>query len=163
VTAPGSPRGGASGVGPGAAVAFATIAFATLVIFGFGMLSLALGEDVIEVRGLGAVPGILGLVAGTVVFGLCLLSVLRRPAPSFWSVLWITAAVFLAYLLALWIGALGAGAGIAAATSIIGRIATTWFGAIVAGAAAISAWGGVALVRTRAGRPRWPWERDEDQ
>ncbi len=160
---PGSPRDGAPGVGPFAAVAFATIAFATLVIFGFGMLSLALGEDVIEVRGLGQVPGIVSVAAATAAFALCLLPVVRRPAPSFGAVLWITAAVFLAYLVALWFGALGAGAGIAPATAVIGRIATTWFGAIVAGAAAISAWGGIALVRTRASRPRWPWERDEDE
>ncbi|WP_439591824.1 hypothetical protein [Microbacterium sp.] len=150
-------------VSPAVAVAFATVAFATLVIFGFGMLSLALGEDVIAVRGLGQVPGILSLSVATVSFAALLAIALRRPQPSFWAVAWITAAVFLVYLATLWIGAVGAGAGIVTAAAIAGRVATTWFGAVLAGAAAVAGWGGIALVRTRADRPRWPWERDDDE
>jgi len=31
----------------------------------------------------------------------------------------------------------------------------------VLAAAAVAGWAGVALRRTRASRPRWPWEGDE--
>ncbi|GAA1929486.1 hypothetical protein GCM10009775_21920 [Microbacterium aoyamense] len=150
-------------VRPPVAVALATVVFATLVIFGFGMLSLALDEDVIAMPGLGQVPGILSLSIAAVSFAVLLAIALRQSAPSFWAVAWITPAVFLVYLATLWIGAVGVGAGIAAAAAIAGRVATTWFGAVPAGAAAVAAWGGMALVRTRADRPRWPWEHDDDE
>ena len=159
-----SSRGaGAPRVSPPVAVAFATVGFVTLVIFGFGMLSLALGEDVIVVGGIGQLPGILSVSLATLAFALLLAIVVRRPAPSFWAVAWITAAVFLVYLVALGFGALAVGAGVATAAAAAGHVATTWFGAIPAAAAAVAAWGGIALVRTRADRPQWPWERDIDE
>ncbi|MET0813315.1 MAG: hypothetical protein ABWY03_09680 [Microbacterium sp.] len=148
---------------PPVAVAFATVAFVTLVIFGFGMLSLALGEDVIAVVGLGQIPGILSLSVATIAFACFLALVVRRPAPSFWAVAWIAPAVFLVYLVVLGLGALSVGAGIATAAAVSGRVATTWFGVVPAAAAAVAAWGGIALVRTRADRPRWPWESDIDE
>ena len=55
------------------------------------------------------------------------------------------------------------GADLAVAAAVAGRIATTWFGVVVAAAALIAAWGGIALVRTRAQRPRWPWEDEFDE
>ena len=85
------------------------------------------------------------------------------PAPSFWGAAWTTAATFIAYLLGLWLGAVTTGADLAVATAVAGRIATTWFGVVVAGAALIASWGGIALVRTRAQRPRWPWEDEFDE
>ncbi|MET0736541.1 MAG: hypothetical protein ABWY55_12975, partial [Microbacterium sp.] len=101
-------------------------------------------------------------------FGIGLwLTLRRRPAgdarhPSFWNAGWITAATFLAYLAGLWVGAVATGADLAVATGVAGRIATSWFGVVVAAAALVSSWGGIALVRTTARRPRWPWEDDED-
>jgi hypothetical protein len=149
-------------VRPLTALAFATAAFVALLIFGLGMVSLAIGEDVIATPGLGQTPGILATVLATVAFAVALWAALRRDRPSFWGAAWTTLATFLAYLAGVFVGAAAAG-DLAVAAAVTGRIATTWFGVAIAGAALVSAWGGIALVRTRAGRPRWPWEDEFDE
>ena len=168
------PDGGT--VRPVAALGFATVTFVALLIFGLGMVSLALSEDVIAAAGLGQVPGILATVLSTIAFAAGLWAAVRphRPAdgsqqdaprvqPSFWGAAWTTAATFLAYVAGVFLGAVTTGADLAVAAAAAGRIATTWFGVVVAGAALVSAWGGIALVRTRARRPRWPWEDEFDE
>jgi hypothetical protein len=155
------PHGGR--VRPITALAFATASFIALLIFGLGMTSLALGEDVIATPGLGQVPGIVATASATVAFALGLWASVRRRRPSFWGAAWTTAGAYLAYLAGVWLGAVATGADLALAASVAGRIATSWFGAVVAGAALISAWGGIALVRTDARRPRWPWEDEFDE
>lgn len=165
---------------PAVALAFATIGFSALTIFGLGMVSLATGEDVIATPGLGQVPGIVGVILAVLAFaGGLWASIGRSPSPvdaagaagpgdgtprgpSFWGVVWTTAACFLAYVGGVWFGVLTTGAGLAVATGVAGRLATSWFGAVIAGAAFVSAWAGIALVRTRAHRPRWPWEDPGD-
>jgi len=136
------------------ALGLATVTFVALLIFGLGMASLILEADIVESPGLGQVPGI---------FATALWVGLRGPRPSFWAALWTAAACYLVYIGGMWIGALVASAELAVATDVAGRIATTWFGGVVALAAAVSAWGGIALVRTRAQRPRWPWEDEFDE
>lgn len=163
---------------PPVALAFATIGFAALTIFGLGMVSLFTGEDVIATPGLGQIPGIVGVILGILAFAGGLWAAIGRSGergdaaapsgaagaraatrgPSFWGVAWTTAAAFLAYIGGVWIAALVTGADLGVATGVAGRLATSWFGAVVAAAAFVSAWAGIALVRTRARRPRWPWE-----
>ncbi|GAA2986326.1 hypothetical protein JOD63_002291 [Microbacterium terrae] len=160
MTGPAAPGGS---VRPAAALALATISFVALFIFGLGMTSLATGEDVIAVRGLGQSPGIVAAVVATGVFAVALWPGLRRVPPTYWAAAWTAAATFLAYLLALVVAVVATGGDLASAVAVAGRISTTWFGVVVAGAAAVCAWGGVALVRTRASRPRWPWEDEFDE
>ncbi|KQP69638.1 hypothetical protein ASF40_17440 [Microbacterium sp. Leaf288] len=177
-------------VRPPVALAFATMGFVALLIFGLGMTSLAMGEDVIASPGLGQAPGITGVVCATLAFAGGLWAAIARassrtdaaaptggaaPAaagpgsiagagarhPSYWGAAWTTAATFLAYLGGVWFGAVFTGADLGVATAVVGRLATTWFGFVVASAAFVSSWAGIALVRTRARRPRWPWEDDE--
>ena len=155
------PPGG--GVRPLTALAFATATFIALLIFGLGMTSLVLGADVIETPGLGQVPGIMATALATIAFAGGLWAAVRRPHPSFWGAAWTTASSYLAYLAGVWVGAVATGADAALAASVAGRIATSWFGVVVAGAALISSWGGIALVRTTARRPRWPWEDEFDE
>ncbi|MBD3943111.1 hypothetical protein IF188_15565 [Microbacterium sp. NEAU-LLC] len=88
--------------------------------------------------------------------------IVRTWQPSFWGVVWTTAAAFLAYIGGVLIAAVATGTDLALATGVAGRLATSWFGAVVAGAAFVSAWAGIALVRTRARRPRWPWENPDE-
>ncbi|HKP09048.1 MAG TPA: hypothetical protein VJU58_17500, partial [Microbacterium sp.] len=83
--------------------------------------------------------------------------------PSYWGAAWTTAATFLAYLGGVWFGAVFTGADLGVATAVVGRLATTWFGLVVAAAAFVAAWSGIALVRTHARRPRWPWEDEFDE
>ena len=83
--------------------------------------------------------------------------------PSYWGSAWTTAATFVAYVGGVWIAALVTGADLGVATGVAGRLATSWFGLAVAAAAFVCAWSGIALVRTRAQRPRWPWEDEFDE
>lgn len=82
--------------------------------------------------------------------------------PSFWGAAWTTAACFLAYVGGVWLGAVATGTDVAVASAVAGRLATSWVGLVVAAAAFVCSWSGIALVRTRARRPRWPWEDDAD-
>ncbi|HWM16845.1 MAG TPA: hypothetical protein VNP97_09670 [Microbacterium sp.] len=150
-------------VRPLVALGLATLAFVALLIFGLGMTSLALSADIVEVPGLGQIPGILATALTTAAFAVALWAVVRRPQPSFWGALWAALACYLVYVATIWIGVAGTGAGFAVATEVAGRIATTGFGVVIAVTAAMAAWGGIALVRTRAQRPRWPWEDEFDE
>ena len=150
-------------VTPGVALIFATVGFLALLIFGLGVVSLALDESIIETPGLGPIPGVVATTTAIVVFAATLWAVVRRTEPSFWNAIWIAAAVFLGYLGGLWIAAILTGVPIGVATGVSGRIAMTWFGVVIAGTALVTAWAGIALVRTRARRPRWPWEPRGDE
>lgn len=150
-------------VRPGLALALATAAFFALLIFGLGMTSLIADQDVIETPGLGQIPGITGTVLTTAAFAAALWAAVRRRPAAYSGALWTALACFLAYVVGVWLGALFSGAGLAVSTAVAGRIATSWFGLVVAAAALLAAWGGIALVRTRAQRPRWPWEDEFDE
>jgi hypothetical protein len=140
---------------PLTALAFATAAFIALLIFGLGMTSLALNQDVIETPGLGQVPGIVATASATVAFAAGLWASVRRRHPSFWGAAWTTAAAF-------WPTSSACGSGLSrpepTSRRAVGRRShrDVLVRAVVAGAGAISAWGGIALVRHGARRPRWP-------
>ncbi|WP_325485092.1 hypothetical protein [Microbacterium sp.] len=125
------------------------------------MMSLATNTDVIDTRGLTAVPGALGIAFATGAFAVALGVGLRPRHPSFFTALWAALAAALAYLAGVWIGAVGTGADLALATSVIGRLAIGWAAPVVALGGAIAAWGGVAVARTGARPPHWPWEGDD--
>jgi len=159
----GAPQSSGGPVRPIVALALATVSFIALVIFGLGMVSLAVGADIVEARGLGQIPGIVATALATAAFALSLWLTLRRQHPSFWGALWAALACYVVYVVSMWIGVLSTGADLTVATGVAGRIATTWFGIVVAASGAVAAWGGIALVRTRAQRPRWPWEDEFDE
>jgi len=148
-------------VAPPVAVAFAVVGFFALLIAGFGLLSLLSDAEVIPVAGLGQLPGAVGVGAAVALFAVTTWLAVRRPRPSFLSVPVIALASFLAYLAGVMIGAVFAGTDAARAASAIGAFATSWFAVVLASAALVAGWAAVALVRTRAQRPRWPWERDD--
>lgn len=145
------------------ALAFALIGYVALVIAGLGLVSLGTDQDVIAARGSGQLPGILGVVLACGGFAGILWVHIRRGHPSFWAALWIGAGALLAYLFGVGLGVLLETQDVATAASVIAHIATTWFGVVIAGAAVVAGWCGIALVRTRAQRPRWPWEHDEQE
>lgn len=189
-----APESGGGSVRPLTALAFTTIGFVALVIFGLGMTSLATGEDVIDTPGLGQAPGVTGVVLATAAYAAALWAAIGRSArgsartrvpdgarvpgdradaggadasapqhPSYWAAAWTTAASFLAYLAGVCVAAIVTGTGPALAAAVAGRLATSWFGGVVAAAAFVCAWSGIALVRTHAARPRWPWEDEFDE
>ena len=73
------------GVSAPVALAFGTVGFFALVVAGFGLLSLATGDEVLPVTGLGPLPGIAAVVFAVAAFVLTVWAVVRRPAPR-WDV-----------------------------------------------------------------------------
>jgi hypothetical protein len=161
--AAGRPGGDAGGgrVRPVVALVFATILFVALVIGGIGILSLYRNEDPIAAPEFGILPGVIGVLIAAAVFAGVLWTSVRREHPSFWGAVWTAAASFLAYVVGIAVvGAVSTGDPVLA-LGVSGRLVTQGFAVIVAASALVSGWGGIALVRTRGGRPRWPWE-DKD-
>ncbi|MFT4229992.1 MAG: hypothetical protein QM602_06860 [Microbacterium sp.] len=139
------------------------MAFLALVVFGLGMASLVTASDVIATPGLGVLPGVLGVVAAGAALVGVLLPALRAGHPSYVTALWAALASYLAYLSGVWLSAVVGGVDPAVAAGVVGRLAIGWWAPVVAAAAFVCAWSAVALRRTRARRPRWPWERDADR
>lgn len=150
------------GVSPPLAVAFAVVGFFALVIAGFGVTSLLSGADVVA-PGHGQVPGVVAVAAATLAFGAILWTGLHRARPSYGVSFTAALAVLVAFVLGLLLGAVLEGGDAAAAAATAGAFAVSWFALILALAGFAAAWAGVALVRTEASRPRWPWERDDTE
>ena len=145
------------------AVVLATISFFALAVFGLGALSVATDTDIIAVPDLGQTPGVVGMLAAVVAFGLLLWSTLRRRRPSFVATITIALVAALAHLVVVWIAVLIGTSDIVIATAVAGDLVRGGVSAVLLVAALIAAWGGIALRRTRAEHPRWPWERDEEE
>lgn len=157
------PRGPRSaGVSRILAVVLATVGFFALAVFGLGALSIATDTDIIATPGLGQVPGAAGMLMGVVVFALVLAASLRRDRPSFASSPAVALAAALAHLVAVWIGAAASGDAIVA-TATVGGLVQGGASVVILAAGAIAAWAGIALRRTHASRPRWPWEQDDEE
>ncbi|QIG38608.1 hypothetical protein G5T42_03150 [Microbacterium sp. 4R-513] len=150
-------------VRPLVALGLVTAAFGALVICALGVTSLLLDEDVIAVPGLGQIPGVLGTVSAIGAFALAVWLTIRRAHPSYWGAAIAAVAAVMAYPLGVWFGALLGGADLAAAAGAAGGVLTSWVGVVIAASAFACAWAGVALVRTNARRPRWPWEDPDDE
>ena len=140
----------------------ATISYFALAVFGLGALSVATDTDIISVPGLGQAPGVIGMVVAVAVFGLMLWSSLRRSRPSYVATVAIALLAALAHLVVVWF-ALLLGPGIVIATAVAGELVRGGASAVLLAAGLIAGWGGIALRRTRAEHPRWPWERDEEE
>ncbi len=137
--------------------------FLALVVFGFGLLSLVSDTDVIAAAGFGVLPGVLGVAMAVLALGGVLVAALRMPHPSYYTALWASLAGYLGYLVGVWLPAVAGGVDPVLAAAVVGRLAIGWWGLIVVLSAFVCGWGAVALRRTHARRPRWPWERDEDR
>lgn len=152
-----------SGVRPGVATVFATVGFFALVIAGFGLASLLLDADVIATPGIGLLAGAIALASAIAAFALVLWRATRIARPTYRAAGVATVLAVAAHLAGLWIGAVLQGASVALATAAVGGFVTSWFVVVLAGCAFVAGWSGIALVRTRAQRPRWTWEREEDE
>jgi hypothetical protein len=159
-----NPRGPESaGVSAVLALVLATVAFFALAVFGLGALTVVTDTDIIAVEGLGQLPGAAGMLVAVLAFALGLWIALRRARPSFLSVPGIAVGVGLAHLVTVWIGALFATGDLVIATAIAGDLVRGGASLVLLLVAAVAAWSGIALRRTRASHPRWPWENDDDE
>ncbi|MBB2975415.1 hypothetical protein FHX49_000981 [Microbacterium endophyticum] len=149
---------GSSGVSPATALAFAGTGFIALAICGLGLASLVTNTDVIVTTGLGQVPGVVGFLAATAAWAAVVWVGVRRSHPSFFTAGWACAASYVAYVAVTGIAAAVAVSDLAVGTSVSAALAVGWPGGIIALSAFTAAWSAVALVRTRARPPQWPWE-----
>lgn len=152
-----------AGVSAVLALAMAVVSFFALAILGLGVLSNLTDTDIIAVPGIGAAPGVFGMLAAVVFFALPLWSALRRAAPSFVSVPVIALTSALAHLVVVWLTVLFGSGDLVLATVVAGGFVRGGASLVLLLAAAVAAWGGIALRRTHARHPRWPWERDEPE
>ena len=139
----------------------ATIGFFALAVFGLGALSVATDADIISVPGLGQAPGVVGMIAAIVVFAGILWLAVRIAHPRFRSVWTIAIAPALVHLLVVGVSAMIESGEFITGLAVMGGLITGGASLVVLAAAAVAGWAGVALRRTRASRPRWPWEGDE--
>lgn len=141
----------------------ATIGFFALAVFGLGAVSVATDTDIIAVPNLGQVPGVAGMIAAVVSFALVLWSTLRRSQPSYVATVAIALTAGLAHLVVVWFAVLIGDGDLVLATAVAGDLVRGGASAVIVLAALIAGWGGIALRRTRAEHPRWPWEHDEEE
>ncbi|AZS41672.1 MULTISPECIES: hypothetical protein [Microbacterium] len=141
----------------------ATIGFFALAVFGLGAVSVATDTDIIAVPNLGQVPGVAGMIAAVVSFALVLWSTLRRSQPSYVATVAIALTAGLAHLVVVWLAVLIGDGDLVLATAVAGDLVRGGASAVIVLAALIAGWGGIALRRTRAEHPRWPWEREEEE
>lgn len=149
-----------AGVRPRMATAFATVGFFALIIAAFGVTSLVVDADVIATPGVGLLPGAIALALATAAFAAVLWRGTHAARPTYR-----TAGVAMFVVVAVYVVSLGLSAGFGGASvglAAVGGFVTSWFCAALAACAFVAAWCGIALVRTRARRPRWHWEDDED-
>ncbi|MEV4775740.1 hypothetical protein [Microbacterium sp. LWH12-1.2] len=139
------------------------MSFFALTVFGLGAMSVATDTDIIAVPGLGQSPGIVGMLAALVVFATTLSTALRRQHPTFLAAPVTALTTALVHLMAVWFATLVSSGDLVIATVVAGGLVQGGPSLVLLLAAAIAAWGGIALRRTRAEHPRWPWERDEDE
>ncbi|MFT4259087.1 hypothetical protein [Microbacterium sp.] len=143
------------------ALVLATIGFFALAVFGLGALSFSTDADIIAVPDLGQAPGAAGMLVAVAVFALSLRAVVRARHPSYLPVVTIALTTGLAHLAAVW-AAVTVGTGDAViATVVVGDLVRKGASAVIVLAAVVASWGAVALRRTRAQHPRWPWEEHD--
>jgi uncharacterized membrane protein YhaH (DUF805 family) len=102
------------------------------------------------------------VLAAVAAFGGALWPVLRASRPAYPAAAVVMLAVLVVYAIALWLFAVIFGADAAAAGSAVRDAVLGWQLLAIALPAGASAWIGIAVRRTRARRPRWPWENDEE-
>lgn len=140
-----------------------TVGFFALAVFGLGMLSFITDADIIAVPGLGQAPGVIGMIVAVAVFVGVLWLAVRITHPKFRSVWSISILTAIAHLLAVGTGVLFTSGDFVKGLSVMGGLITGGTSVVLLIVAAVAAWAGVALRRTRAARPRWPWEREDGE
>lgn len=139
------------------------VSFFALTIMGLGALSLFAERDILSVPRLGQLPGIVGMVLAVLVFALALRTVLADRRPSFVAAVFLALAAAIGHLGGVWGAAVAEGSGAVDATAAAGQLVLGGASAVVVVAALIAAWVAIALRRTDARAPHWPWEKSDDE
>lgn len=141
----------------------ASVLYFAIAIAGLGALSFFTDTAIISVPGLGQGPGAWGMFVGLVVFAATFWQIARPVRPAYPSAAIPALATPLAHLLVVWFVVLAGGSGLITATAVAGDLVRGGVSVVLLAAAGLSAWGGLALRRTRAQPPQWRWEREEPE
>lgn len=159
MTTDADPRGPEpTGVSAFLALVVGFVGFAALAILGLGMLSFFRDVDILSVPGLDWWPAIVAMLFAIAAFCWMLWPTLTRGSPSFLAVPAVALVTAVAHLAALWLAAVLSGVGLESALVAISQLLTRGSSGVVLLAAAVGSWVAIALRRTRAGAPHWPWE-----
>ncbi|MFF2494381.1 DUF6121 family protein [Agromyces sp. NPDC058064] len=146
---------------------FAAALDLALVVCGFGFVSLLLDLEVVGDPTVGLFVGPAAVGASVVVLFVALGVLLRRPERMASTVLVAAVASWLAFVGVAAIGhLLGSSSAVLASLRFALVFGVGWFGLLVPACAALTASLAVLVARGRRGgmeRPRWPWERDEEE
>lgn len=145
-----------------ALTAFASVGYLALLVAGLGLASLVTDSDVIETQGVGVVPAYVAAGVAIVAFALFVLGSVARDRPSYVSAVGAALVAAVAHLLTLAVASLLGSGDIGVAIGVVGEVLIGWVTPVVALAALVAAWAAIAVRRTKASRPRWPWEHDEE-
>ena len=146
--------------------AFAATLYLALVVFAYGFVSLATDSEVIARADAGLLVGPAIVGAAVLALLLHLARALRSPRRTLRIVVlaavwtWVAAVVVgvIAY-------AIATGTALSALLFGLG-FGVTWFGLLIPALAALVAWFAASVALAQSGgarRPRWPWERDDEE
>ncbi|WP_156758989.1 hypothetical protein [Microbacterium karelineae] len=142
-----------------ALVAFASVGYLALLVAGLGVASLATDSDVISTRGVGIVPAYVAAGAAIAAFALLVRGAIAAERPSYFAALGTAIGSAAAHLVVIAFGALFETGDLGIVLGVTREVLIGWVAPVVAGAALVAAWAAIAVRRTGAERPRWPWER----
>lgn len=142
-------------------VAFASIGYLALLVAGLGVASAIIDDDVISTPGVSLVAAYVAAGVAIVAFALLLAGPASRERPSYWAAASTALGSAGLYTLALAAAVFVSSGDLSTTGSVLREVLVGWVVPVVLGAALVAAWAGIALRRTAASRPRWPWEDDE--
>ncbi|GGO67049.1 hypothetical protein GCM10010910_27950 [Microbacterium nanhaiense] len=142
-------------------VAFATIGYLALLVAGLGVASAVVDDDIISTPGVSLVAAYLAAGVAIAAFALLLAGPVSRERPSYWAAASTALGSAGIYTIALAIAAFVSSGDLSTTGSVLREVLLGWVVPVVLGSALVAAWAGIALRRTAARPPRWPWEDDE--
>ncbi|HJA03777.1 MAG TPA: hypothetical protein H9800_02820 [Candidatus Microbacterium stercoravium] len=141
-----------------ALVAFASVGYLALLVAGLGFGSLIIDDDVITTSGVGLISAYVAAGISILAFAGFLIGPARHARPSFWLAGSTALGTAATHALALGVAALVSTGDLGVVGGVLSEILVGWVSPLIFGAALIASWAAIALRRTVASRPRWPWE-----
>ena len=142
-------------------IAFASVGYLALLVAGLGIASVIADDDVISTPEVSLVAAYTAAGLAIVGFALLLLAPLSHARPSYWSAVSTGVGSAGLYVIALGIGVLLSSGELSLVAAVLREVLLGWVVPVVLGSALIAAWAAIAMRRTAASRPRWPWEDEE--
>lgn len=142
-------------------VALASIVYLAMLVAGLGVASAITDEDIISTPGVSIVAAYAAAAAAIAAFALLLVGPVSREKSSYWSAASTAIGCAGIYTIALAIGVFVSSADLSLMGSVLSEVLVGWVVPVVLGSAFVVAWGTIAMRRTEAKPPHWPWEDEE--